>query len=112
MLNKNISKLSRHDTLVRDTRPNPRIWARLDDTYWSAKISQLKHNKFELGENDAGIEFTATFRVEGNRIRATLTPHSNGHKYTHLTVWRWYALKPKLVGDDAVEPKDNAVFTA
>lgn len=94
--------------LVRDTRPNSHIWSKLDAIYWSAKLGQLRHHTYELGQNEANISFRASFRVEGSRIRAMLTPHSSGHSYTHLTVWRWYELKPKLIGVDEVNLENVA----
>lgn len=104
MITKNVTKLSRHDQLVRDTRPDAFIWSKLDRVYWTAKLNQLKHQSFELGTvSETGMSFTATFKIEGERIKATLTPHSSGHRYTHMTVWRWFALKPKLVGEDKIE---------
>lgn len=96
-------KSAHHFTLVRDTRPNNHVWCMLDDVYWSSTLAQLRNGQISVGQNDAGINFTAEFRVEGDRIRATLTPSSSGYRYTHLRVWRWYALKPKMQGEDKVD---------
>lgn len=110
--NNNGKFLGHHDTLIRDTKPSSKIWNALTDVYWSLTLSQLtahdganNYRKHVLGRDSdkPDIEYSATFRVEGSRIRATITPKMSGHYLTHLTKWQWFALLPKLKGEEVKE---------
>lgn len=93
------------ETLARETRPSDKIWNALSDVYWLLTLSQLTVNdrRHQLGDEN-GFEFSAKFRVEWHngkrKIRAVITPKQSGHYYTNLTRWRWFALEPKLRGEE------------
>lgn len=96
--------LGHHDTLIRDTRPSARIWNKLTDLYWTLTLNELtiSGRKHILGADSekSDIEYIATFKVEGSRIRGIITPKITGHYQTHLTKWCWFELKPKLKGEE------------
>jgi hypothetical protein len=98
-----------HDNLIRDTRPNAQVINKATDAFWSLPLSSLLRSKIEAGQNQHGMQFEATFKIEGERIRMTLTPTEDrgSKKHTHLTTWQWMPLAPKVKGDDSLTIKEE-----
>lgn len=86
------------DTLVRDCKPTALNINRATDTFWSGNIHALVTGSFFCGLNEKGIGFVATFKIESNKVRCTLTPtEDKGHiKHKHLSRWWWMPLEAKL----------------